>query len=81
MKLSLMPDSNLDFQLIIADLQTKIAFLDDTVEQLNHIVAKQSQQIADQAKQLQLLYQKIDNQKLDNFIQPFDLIADKPPHY
>lgn len=65
----------------LIDLETKIAFLDDTVEQLNKIIAEQSQQIADQQKQLQFLYQKIDSQNLGTQIQPFDLIADKPPHY
>lgn len=76
-----MSDFYQNFQEIITDLQTKIAFLDDTVEQLNKIIAEQSQQIADQQKQLQFLYQKIDSQNLGTQIQPFDLIADKPPHY
>lgn len=76
-----MPNFQSDFYDVITDLQTKIAFLDDTVEQLNKIIAEQSQQLADQQKQLQFLYQKIDSQNLGSQIQPFDLIADKPPHY
>lgn len=68
-------------QQAIIDLQSQIAFLEDTVEALNLRVAEQSRELADQHRQLQLLYQKIDSQTTTNTIAPFDLLADKPPHY
>lgn len=68
-------------QQAIIDLQSQIAFLEDTVEALNLRVAEQSRELADQHRQLQLLYQKIDSQTTVNTIAPFDLLADKPPHY
>ncbi|WP_435367502.1 SlyX family protein [Faucicola atlantae] len=70
-----------DMQQAIIDLQSQIAFLEDTVEALNLRVAEQSRELADQHRQLQLLYQKIDSQTTTNTIAPFDLLADKPPHY
>lgn len=68
-------------QQAMIDLQSQIAFLEDTVEALNQRVAEQSRELADQHRQLQLLYQKIDSQTTANTIAPFDLLADKPPHY
>lgn len=70
-----------DMQQAIIDLQSQIVFLEDTVEALNLRVAEQSCELADQQRQLQLLYQKIDSQATANTIAPFDLLADKPPHY
>lgn len=63
------------------DLQTQVLFMEDTIEQLDRIVTEQSQLIADQQRQLQLLYQKLETQTQGLQIQPFDLLSDKPPHY
>ena len=51
------------------------------VDKLDNIVTEQSQLIADQQRQLQLLYQKLETQTQGSQIQPFDLLSDKPPHY
>ncbi len=63
------------------DLQTQVLFMEDTVDKLDNIVTEQSQLIADQQRQLQLLYQKLETQTQGLQIQPFDLLSDKPPHY
>lgn len=65
----------------LIDLQTQVLFMEDTVDKLDNIVTKQSQLIADQQRQLQLLYQKLETQTQGSQIQPFDLLSDKPPHY
>ena len=65
----------------LIDLQTQVAFMEDTVDKLDNIVTEQSQLIADQQRQLQLLYQKLETQTQGLQIQPFDLLSDKPPHY
>lgn len=65
----------------LIDLQTQMVFMEDTIEQLDRIVTEQSQLIADQQRQLQLLYQKLETQTQGSQIQPFDLLSDKPPHY
>ena len=65
----------------LIDLQTQVLFMEETVDKLDNIVTEQSQLIADQQRQLQLLYQKLETQTQGSQIQPFDLLSDKPPHY
>ena len=65
----------------LIDLQTQMLFMEDTLDKLDNIVTEQSQLIADQQRQLQLLYQKLETQTQGSQIQPFDLLSDKPPHY
>ena len=65
----------------LIDLQTQLVFMEDTLDKLDNIVTEQSQLIADQQRQLQLLYQKLETQTQGLQIQPFDLLSDKPPHY
>lgn len=69
------------FEKTLIDLQTQVAFMEDTIETLDKIVTQQSQLIADQQRQLQLLYQRFETQGNGSQIQPFDLLSDKPPHY
>ncbi|MFO1384210.1 MAG: SlyX family protein [Moraxella sp.] len=57
----------------LIDLQTQMVFMEDTVDKLDNIVTEQSQLIADQQRQLQLLYQKLETQTQGSQIQPFDL--------
>lgn len=65
----------------LIDLQTQLLFMEDTLDKLDNIVTEQSQLIADQQRQLQLIYQKLETQTQGLQIQPFDLLRDKPPHY
>lgn len=65
----------------IEDLQVRIAFLDDLVEQLNHQLAIQTQEIADLKKQMQFLYQRVESSDLSEGIAAFDPMSDRPPHY
>ena len=65
----------------VIDLQTQVAFMEHTIDTLNDIVTEQSQLLADQQRQLQLIYQKLESQTSGSQIQPFDVLADRPPHY
>lgn len=69
---------NIDNQLI--DLQTAVAHLEDNVERLDKVIAKQDQQLQNMQRQLQLMYAQVNN-KDEQGIAPFDLLADRPPHY
>ena len=69
------------FSAPIEDLQVRIAFLDDLVEQLNEQVTKQNLEIADLKKQMQLLYQRVESADLSEGIAPFDPLTNIPPHY
>ena len=69
------------FSAPIEDLQVRITFLDDLVEQLNEQVSRQSVEIADLKKQMQFLYQRVESSDLSDGIATFDPMADRPPHY
>ena len=74
-------DDHASFSAPIEDLQVRIAFLDELVEQLNTQLALQTQEIADLKKQMQLLYQRVEASDLSEGIAPFDPNTNKPPLY
>ena len=74
-------DDQASFSAPIEDLQVRIAFLDDLVEQLNDQVAQQSLEITDLKKQMQLIYQRIESADLSEGIAAFDPMTNRPPHY
>lgn len=74
-------DDQASFSAPIEDLQVRIAFLDDLVEQLNDQVVQQSLEIADLKKQMQLIYQRIESADLSEGIAAFDPMTNRPPHY
>ena len=74
-------DDQASFSAPIEDLQVRIAFLDDLVDQLNDQITKQNQEIANLQKQMQLLYRRVEASDLQEGIAQFDPILDKPPHY
>lgn len=70
-----------DINTQVIDLQMTIAHLEISVEQLDAIVAQQDKQIQTMQRQLQLMYRHIEGQQSEEGIAPFDIMADKPPHY
>lgn len=64
----------------ITDLQIKIAYLENTVDTLNDVIAQQDKALKDLQDQLKLLYKFLEIRD-DDGIAPFDLLADRPPHY
>ena len=74
-------DNHASFSAPIEDLQVRIAFLDDLVEELNQQLAIQTLEIADLKKQMQFLYQRVESSDLSEGIAPFDPLTNKPPHY
>lgn len=69
------------FSAPIEDLQVRITFLDDLVEQLNEQVSLQHAEIADLKKQMQFFYQRIESSDLSDGIANFDPMTNRPPHY
>ncbi len=61
-------------------LEETIAYLENTIDTLNQVVTEQTGQISDLQRQMQLMYNYLHNNR-DDGIAPFDLMADKPPHY
>lgn len=64
----------------ITDLQIKIAYLENTIDTLNDVMTRQDKTLKDLQDQLKLIYKFLENNH-DDGIAPFDLLADKPPHY
>ncbi|STZ56208.1 SlyX [Moraxella lacunata] len=64
----------------ITDLQIKIAYLENTVDTLNNVIAQQDKTLKDLQDQLKLIYKFLESRD-DDGIAPFDLLADRPPHY
>ncbi len=62
----------------LTELQIKVAYLEDTVDTLNDIIAKQDRQLTDLQDQLKLIYRRLQSTA---DISEFDVLADKPPHY
>lgn len=65
----------------VIDLQMNLAHLEMTVERLDEVIARQDKDIQTLQRQLQLIYKQIENQDPENGIAPFDVMADRPPHY
>ncbi len=57
--LNLLEEKITNLQNSLIELQTQTAFMENTIDVLNDIVTNQSQQLADQQRMLQLLYQKL----------------------
>lgn len=66
----------------LIDLETRLAFQDDTIEQLNQQLILQQREINLLQKQASLLIQRLQelNQQPEQESQ-FNLLDERPPHY
>lgn len=62
----------------IIDIETRMAFQDDTIQELSDVIYRQQKQIDQLEKSVQLLLDKV--QDLTHS-QPGAIIDEKPPHY
>ncbi|HCN17159.1 MAG TPA: SlyX protein [Psychrobacter sp.] len=65
----------------VIDLQMSMAHLELTVERLDEVIARQDKDIQTLQRQLQLIYKQVESQDTEGGIAPFDVMADRPPHY
>ena len=65
----------------IIDLQMSMAHLEMIVERLDSVIARQDKDLQTLQRQLQLIYKQVDSQDTEVGIAPFDVMADRPPHY
>tara|TARA_B100000530_G_C15710254_1_gene389646 strand:+ start:109 stop:396 length:288 start_codon:yes stop_codon:yes gene_type:complete len=63
------------------ELQMSMAHLELTVERLDQVIARQDKDIQTLQRQLQLIYNQMQSQNQGDGIAPFDVLADRPPHY
>lgn len=64
----------------IAELQSRVAFQEDTLNSLNRVIAEQDANITQLQKQLQLLNKKL-NDVANNIEQSGGATDEAPPHY
>lgn len=62
----------------IIDIETRLAYQDDTIQQLNDVIYRQQQQIDKLEKTMQLLLAKIQDLMAGS---AEDVANEKPPHY
>lgn len=73
-----MPD--IEEQLI--DLQTRVAYQEDTLAHLNEVITKQDVELMQLKQQVRLLAQRLDEMARDPIQgDATDIINDRPPHY
>ena len=72
--------NNSDSDLI--DLQTRIAYQEDIINQLNQVVTKQSSDITQLQQQLRLLAKRLDEMAYEHAQGTVEPVSDeRPPHY
>ena len=83
--LAITPTDNLSIQANVQsqliELQMNMAHLELTVERLDEVITRQDKHIQTLQRQLQFIYKQVESQDSDSGIAPFDVIADRPPHY
>ncbi|MGB3624156.1 SlyX family protein [Ketobacter sp. MCCC 1A13808] len=62
----------------IIDIQTRLAFQDDTIQELNDVIYRQQQQIDKLEKTVHLLLGKVQDLMSSS---SEEIIDEKPPHY
>lgn len=72
--------SDIEEQLI--DVQTRVAYQEDTLAQLNEVITKQDAEIVQLKQQVRLLAQRVDELVRDPVQgDATEIINDRPPHY
>lgn len=70
-----------DLQEQLIDLQTRVAYQEDTLEQLNQVITQQDADINQLKQQIRILAQRLED-SLRTQGQDGELIQDeRPPHY
>ena len=65
----------------VIDLQMTVSHLELTIERLDSVITRQDKDLQILQRQLQLIYQQIQGHSEEGGVAPFDVNADKPPHY
>lgn len=70
-----------DVEAQIAELQTRLAFQEDTLNSLNDVISKQDTEICSLSEQVRALYRKIDDMTYDMEGTGNTNNQERPPHY
>ncbi|GGY63802.1 protein SlyX [Cellvibrio zantedeschiae] len=70
-----------DFADELIELQTRIAYQEDTIQQLNQVITKQDADILQLQHQMRLLAKRIDELSLAQQDGGEEITNERPPHY
>jgi len=70
-----------DFADELIELQTRIAYQEDTIHQLNQVITKQDADILQLQHQMRLLAKRIDELALVQVGGGEEITNERPPHY
>jgi SlyX protein len=65
----------------LIELQTRIAYQEDTITQLNNVVTKQDADIIQLQQQMRLLAKRLDELSFTQEADGDDISNERPPHY
>ena len=71
--------NNINDELI--ELQTRLAYQEDTIHQLNDVITKQDTDIIQLQQQMRLLAKRIDELSFANTAGNDEITNERPPHY
>jgi SlyX protein len=63
------------------DIQTRLAYQEDTIAQLNEVITKQDADIISLTLQLRLLAKRFDDLHFDQSEAGAEIANERPPHY
>lgn len=70
-----------DFQEQLIELQTRVAYQEDTLVQLNDVIARQDAELIQLKQQLRLIAQRLDELSRNPAQGDGEVMDERPPHY
>ena len=70
-----------DLQEQLIDIETRLAYQEDTIAQLNEVITKQDADIIQMSQQLRLLAKRFDDLQYEQADAGGEVTNDRPPHY
>lgn len=71
----------IDIEDQLMDLQTRVAYQENTLEQLNDVIAEQDADIIQLKQQIRLLAKRMEEVESEQSIGDAEIIDERPPHY
>jgi SlyX protein len=70
-----------DFEEQLIDLQTRVAYQEDTLTQLNDVITRQDAELVQLKQQLRLMAQRLDELSSNPAQADGEVVDEHPPHY
>ena len=74
-------DGNIELRSRVTELEEKFSFQEDTLQQLNDVIAVQGRQIIELAAQLKSCKEQLEGLRERDRVSNGELVEERPPHY